>query len=455
MESTLQPYQSIYFFIRLDRAVLAIVAVACILLPGCDTFTAPTSSKKASSSEETAPTLSFRHWPEGTPLPSVSEWKDARDSAHPSSKKSASSLPGEASPYGCLISTLDPEATPHPYRYDDLYVHYPDSVVTAAGDSTRTLTIVYGSNDLFAEQPRSEKIVVRVARCRIPGLDQARRPLMERLHQFNETNKPAQPDAEEAAPSVSAFIASIEDSTSTPEKSGELLRKNEEEDCTEAIICVDGNCWQDSKECTSDGSSSNGSSGDSSDGSQGQHSGNDTGEGGGGAPPSVGDSGDGGESADPCDQPRTSLCDTNPSEGPPPEPPTGVSDELYDQLNEKEKERCWDYPSQCYYVGQYADWSLNWARDVEPNGAHNGPQDAIRHAAWSGRITLNYGSQNAKAWTDAHEWDSNRPDETRMDQYNNRIGREIGGSVSSLNDLKSEIQKAYENGRLCTNLSDC
>jgi len=149
---------------------------------------------------------------------------------------------------------------------------------------------------------------------------------MKRLHQFNETNTPAQPEAEDATPSVAAFIAAIEDSASIEKTERGSLRKNEEESCTEAIICVGEECWQDSKECTSDsssdesGDSSDGSNDDSSndsndDSSNDQNSGNDNQDqegGGGGPPPSDDDNGDGGESPDPCVDAKTSLCETSP-----------------------------------------------------------------------------------------------------------------------------------------------
>lgn len=79
----------------------------------------------------------------------------------------------------------------------------------------------------------------------------------------------------------------------------------------------------------------------------------------------------------------------------------------------------------------------------------------IRHAAWSGRITFEYSSEVAKTWTDAHEWNSAYPEETKMNQHNNKIGRNIGSNLSSLNSLKNGIKNEYENGKLCTSISDC
>lgn len=277
--------------------------------------------------------------------------------------------------------------------------------------------------------------MVRVARCRIPAVNGARSLLTERLHRFNEENRPLKPEVKDMTVSMQDFLAER-----YPKNGRSSKAMQEDDNCTEAVICVGANCWVDSKEC---------GDGPPSDNSGGGVPGDDGSEGGGSGYPPNG--GDGGGAPDPCDGTRTSFCDN----GPPAEPPYPVSDDLYDQLNEREKELCWNNPSQCYTVWQYADWALKWARQVESAGAHNGLQDAIRHAAWSGRITLIYDSEIAEAWTAAHECNSSHPEETRMDKYNNRVGRQIGSSASSLSDLKSKIRRASENNRLCNNLSDC
>lgn len=125
--------------------------------------------------------------------------------------------------------------------------------------------------------------------------------------------------------------------------------------------------------------------------------------------------------------------------GPPSAAPEGVNQDLYDRLNEKEKALCWSKPTQCFNVWGFSEWALDWAAQTGLSGAHNGPQDAVRHAAWSARIAWAFGTEDAKAWTDAHEWNSSHPDETAMDQYNNAAGREIGRRISSLRQLKESV----------------
>ncbi len=143
----------------------------------------------------------------------------------------------------------------------------------------------------------------------------------------------------------------------------------------------------------------------------------------------------------------------NPS--PPSYAPEGVDEDLYDSMNEKEKELCWQSPGQCWRVGSYAQWALEWANQTGLEGAGNGPQDAVRHAAWSATITLAFGAKDAEKWTDAHEWDSASEDQTVMDQHNNAVGRRIGSRVEYRSEIEDEVMEAYENGDLCTGLSDC
>jgi hypothetical protein len=125
--------------------------------------------------------------------------------------------------------------------------------------------------------------------------------------------------------------------------------------------------------------------------------------------------------------------------------PSGVDPIFFGSLNTQEQALCWDSPVQCAMVGLYASWASEWAAQIEPNGSHNGPQDALRHAAWSGRIALEYNAHISLEWTDAHESDSTEPDETTMDLYNNTVGRLIGASANDLQHMTSLILQAYSN----------
>ncbi len=135
--------------------------------------------------------------------------------------------------------------------------------------------------------------------------------------------------------------------------------------------------------------------------------------------------------------------------------PSGVEPELFARLNAQEKALCWDSPVQCAMIGIYATWASNWAAQVEPIGPHNGPQDALRHAAWSGRIALEYNAHISLDWTDAHESNSSDPAETNMDLHNNTVGRQIGASANDLQHMTTLILQAYGNNELCTSLSGC
>lgn len=136
-------------------------------------------------------------------------------------------------------------------------------------------------------------------------------------------------------------------------------------------------------------------------------------------------------------------------------PPEGIPSDLYDRLNAEEKRLCWENVSQCYNAIKAAEFAQEWAADIEPNGPHNGPQDALRHATWSAKMTLEMGQAVAKKWGDAHEWDSVSPQETAMDLFNNEKGRIIGSYSGYLHRMLELLIQALRDGTLCTEVGTC
>jgi hypothetical protein len=126
--------------------------------------------------------------------------------------------------------------------------------------------------------------------------------------------------------------------------------------------------------------------------------------------------------------------------------PPGMEPGYWASLNATEKQMCWASLSDCWAVKSAADDALAWAARVEPIGAHNGPQDALRHAKWNANMTRVMGAQRAKAWADAHEKSSTDPAETRMDLFNNAVGRDIGSTWSN---PAAGVIWARDNGKLC------
>jgi RHS repeat-associated protein len=82
--------------------------------------------------------------------------------------------------------------------------------------------------------------------------------------------------------------------------------------------------------------------------------------------------------------------------------------------------------------------------------AHNGPEDAIRHALWNAFMAQTAGPVDAKKFADAHEADSASPDETAMDLWNNAVGRDIGYSNPYADEatIARLVGDAFVNGRL-------
>ena len=97
----------------------------------------------------------------------------------PSSRADA---PEGASPYGCLISTRDPDGEPYPWRYDDAYLHFPERILRKADGKRALLRLVLKNKDDNTE-------TVRRARCRIPAIEEAVRLVEERLGALPEASK--------------------------------------------------------------------------------------------------------------------------------------------------------------------------------------------------------------------------------------------------------------------------
>jgi hypothetical protein len=151
-------------------------------------------------------------------------------------------------------------------------------------------------------------------------------------------------------------------------------------------------------------------------------------------------------------------CDDN-GDAPPAIAPEGVPQHVYDRLTKEEKKLCHENKARCMGVYHAKEFAEEWAAQHEVTGAHNGPQDALRHAMWSARMAYAYGEKYAKKWGDAHESESIYPDETRMDQYNNAVGRNIGGpagrDLNHFSTVKQSILETRDNGGLCLSVMEC
>lgn len=85
-------------------------------------------------------------------------------------------------------------------------------------------------------------------------------------------------------------------------------------------------------------------------------------------------------------------------------------------------------------------------------------RDAFRHAAWNAAMTVRIGYSKAQLWGNAHEYGSpsRNPGNIgeQMDFYNNSVGRNIGGEVSSVpapyrdEYIASNVKAGIKSGRL-------
>lgn len=433
--------------VRTIGAGTALVLVGLLMLAGCDAAV-DLHENDTESTTRAVPAdssgLALAPMPTGATLLAPGE---------PAPKSNS-----DASAYGCYLAS-------RPYSeqvaFHSKYLHFPEAIVEAANGQTRDVAYrVRLAVEPLPERDISEAEIpqtsggVRLARCTIPDVEEAEELAWEQVIQYGEAEAIAQAVEAEQAETEQGEAKQGEAKQGQAATSQAPTSKSSETTCVirEAWICIiPGDCRLDTRwvECNSYGPGGGGSPPAGQYPDPNEPSPDDPGGGGG----STGEGGSAGGAECSTQQLPEAGSDCDPPA--PSEPPPGVSDDLYDSLNEEEKSLCWESPVQCYQVGQYASWALDWAQGIEPDGAHNGPQDAIRHAAWSARITMNYGSETGRKWTDAHEWDSSFPEETNMDQYNNAMGREIGVLSSDLNDLQTYVESYYEDGILCTSLSDC
>jgi len=105
-----------------------------------------------------------------------------------------------------------------------------------------------------------------------------------------------------------------------------------------------------------------------------------------------------------------------------------------------------------YEVGPFDAWGAAgiWgsgiggdAQDFARTFDDPGESNAARHCYWQAILTIHYGPDAAKGICDAHEYGEDGNPDSVVDQFNNPIGRAIGGSVRGNEDIPcSERPKA-------------
>ena len=88
---------------------------------------------------------------------------------------------------------------------------------------------------------------------------------------------------------------------------------------------------------------------------------------------------------------------------------------------------------------------------------HNMRGDAYRHIVWQALLAKQYGDKTAKGMGDYHEapipaWMGGaginpNPNETKMDQFNNAIGREIAAKAKTEADIYRLAKEYVDSGR--------
>ncbi len=138
----------------------AIACAALLLLVGCDSF-APDPPFQSERSDR----LRFSYAP-------------LNDKDSPETRRKAGTPP--PSPYVCLTSVRTPEG-PHRYRYQKVYLLYPDAILEDASGPPVHLTYRLHVQKDSSSQVGTDRSTGRMARCRLPASPRAARMLHEAL----------------------------------------------------------------------------------------------------------------------------------------------------------------------------------------------------------------------------------------------------------------------------------
>ncbi len=105
------------------------------------------------------------------------------------------------------------------------------------------------------------------------------------------------------------------------------------------------------------------------------------------------------------------------------------------------------------YDAAYGD-DASAATDVQNEYSTGWEQNAARHCTWQARLTFRHGESSATSVGNAHERGSPDALDSWIDQYNNVVGRAIGNSVTSLDEIPARVRTAMSDGSLITDPND-
>jgi hypothetical protein len=110
---------------------------------------------------------------------------------------------------------------------------------------------------------------------------------------------------------------------------------------------------------------------------------------------------------------------------------------------------------------QYMNEANTYAQQfgLDPRTSTDGEWDAFRHAYASAAMTMEYNEQIAHAFGELNEIKGDikhnqSPEARNMDEWNNAIGRQIGDTATSKNEIADRVYQQLQNGGLITSKSD-
>lgn len=134
----------------------------------------------------------------------------------------------------------------------------------------------------------------------------------------------------------------------------------------------------------------------------------------------------------------------------------------WEELTEEEQALAIRYPTNLPIVASGKVYADGVAKNRYGRSGSGDESDAARHMSWNAFMTVELGVSRAKQWADAHEAKGgnyltmmftcgyNGNAHTHMDKYNNQVGRNIGETLTTIDDIPEAVYNAIDDGRAYT-----
>lgn len=123
-----------------------------------------------------------------------------------------------------------------------------------------------------------------------------------------------------------------------------------------------------------------------------------------------------------------------------------LPDFLGQKPNRKELVLVHKYPKEAAKVYKCSQEAIALTMLFYGDSGQDDNSDAFRHCLWNALMRKNVGKSSAKRWANAHEYGKHSRS-TKMDKYNNNIGRKKISVKGSSFAIAMRVRKAVKNGK--------